>query len=70
MTLHGDSGFDLEHVIGTFCCHVHFFASEDAAREWAKRSDGTYVASIDEGFEYGRLYNHGRFGAVLAGDAR
>jgi alkylmercury lyase len=66
MTLHGAAGLDLEDVVGTFCCYVHFFASEEAAREWAKRSAGTYIASIAEGFEYGRLYNHNRLGAALA----
>jgi alkylmercury lyase len=65
MTLHGVAGFDLEDVVGTYCCYVHFFASADAAREWTKRSEGTYVASIAEGFEYGRLYNHAQLGAAL-----
>ena len=65
MTLHGVAGFDLEDVVGSFCCHVQFFVSEDAARQWARRSEGTYVASIAEGFEYGRLYNHAQLGAAL-----
>ena len=65
MTLHGVGGFDLEDVVGTYCCYVHFFASEDEARAWAERSEGTYVVSIAEGFEYGRLYNHAQFGAAL-----
>jgi len=67
MTLHGASGFDLEDVVGTFYCYVNFFASEGAARSWAEHSEGTYVVSIAEGFEYGRLYNHGRLGAAVAG---
>jgi alkylmercury lyase len=66
MTLHSVGGLDLEDVVGTFCGYVHFFASEQAAREWAKRSEGSYIASIAEGFEYGRLYNHSRLGAALA----
>ncbi|MGH3005899.1 MAG: organomercurial lyase [Gaiellaceae bacterium] len=65
MTLHGVRGFDLDDVVGTFCCFVHFFASEQSARAWADRSEGTYVASIAEGFEYGRLYNHAQLGAAL-----
>jgi alkylmercury lyase len=32
MTLHEVGGFDLQDVVGTFCCYVHFFASEQAAR--------------------------------------
>lgn len=41
---------------------------EEAARAWATRSPGTYVVSIADGFEYGRLYNHARFGEVLEED--
>ena len=70
MTLHDIAGFDLKDVVGTFCCYVHFFASEEAARAWAQRSEGTYVASIAEGFEYGRLYNHAQLGAALEEAAR
>lgn len=65
MTLHEVNGFDLKDVVGTFCCYVHFFASEQAARAWAERSEGTYVASIAESFEYGRLYNRARLGVAL-----
>lgn len=65
MTLHRVDGFDLEDVVGTFCRYVHFFASEQAARGWAERSDGTYIASIAQGFEFGRLYNHAQLGAAL-----
>lgn len=68
LTLHEVAGFDLQDVIGTFCCFVHFFPSERAANAWAERNEGTYVASIADGFEYGRLYNHGLFGAALAED--
>lgn len=67
MTLHRADGLDLDNVVGTYCCYVHFFASKEAAREWGRRSDGTYIASIAEGFEYGRLYNHGWLGAALEG---
>jgi hypothetical protein len=44
---------------------VLFFADYDAARAWTRRREGTYVASIAEGFEYGRLYNQARLGAAL-----
>ena len=45
---------------------MHFFADEDAAQIRTHQRPGTYVVSIAEGFEYGRLYNHGRLGAALA----
>jgi alkylmercury lyase len=65
MSLHGAGGLDLDNVISSCCCFVHFFASEEAARAWTEGKNGTYVASISQGFEYGRLYNHGRFQAAL-----
>lgn len=65
LTLHEVGGLDLHDVIGTFCCFVHFFPSEQAASAWAEQNEGTYVASIADGFQYGRLYNHGLYGAVL-----
>jgi alkylmercury lyase len=66
MTLHQVSELDeLKDVIGTFCRYVHFFAFEQEARAWAERSEGTYVTSIADGFEYGRLYNRTRLGAAL-----
>lgn len=68
MTLHGVGGLDLADAVGTFCCFVHFFASEGAAVAWTERSEGTYVASIAEGFEYGRLFNRSWLGAALEQD--
>jgi alkylmercury lyase len=56
--------FSLEDVVGTFCCYVHFFASEDAARTWAAKNDATYVLSIPEGFEVGRHYVRGHYGVA------
>jgi alkylmercury lyase len=66
MTLHRACCLDVDDIVGNFCCHVHFFESEETAGEWAKRSEDTYAVSIGEGFEYGGLYNRGRFGAALA----
>lgn len=39
MSLHGVSGLDLVDAVGTFCCFVRFFASEEAARAWTERSE-------------------------------
>lgn len=69
MSLHEASGLDPKDAIGTFCSFVHFFASEEAARAWTERSEGSYVASIAEGFEYGRLFNHGLLGLALEEEA-
>ncbi len=65
MSLHGVRGFSLEDAIGTFCHYVHFFASERAARAWTEGKEDAYIASIDQGFEYGRLFSHGELGAAL-----
>lgn len=65
MTLQRVRGFGVKDMIGTFCRYVHFFASEQEARAWAERNEDTYVASLAEGFEYGRLYNRARLGDAL-----
>ncbi len=69
MTLHSVSGADLDDAVGTFCCYVNFFASEEAARTWAEQIEGSYVVSIAEGFEYGRLFNQGWLGEALRNEA-
>jgi alkylmercury lyase len=69
MSLHGVGGLNLADAVGTFCCFVHFFASEQAARAWTERSEGNYVVSIAEGFEYGRLFNREWLGAALGEEA-
>lgn len=55
-------------VSGRFCCFVHFFASEEAAQTWAERVEGTFVVSIEDGAELGRLLAGRMFGAALVGD--
>lgn len=55
MSLHHIDEFDLSDVIGTFCCFVHFFATPKAANTWTKNHAGSYVVTIAEGFEFGRL---------------
>lgn len=52
-------------TIKSFCHFVHFFASREAADEWTAGHEGTFVLSIDEGFEIARRTNHARFGAAL-----
>jgi alkylmercury lyase len=40
MTLHTVDGLDPNDVVGTFCCFVHFFVTEHAARDWATPNPG------------------------------
>ncbi len=62
--LRQDQPFDAS-VIMSFCPFVHFFADEDAAREWTAQHDQTFIVSIDQGFEIGRLTNRAKFGQAL-----
>ncbi len=50
---------------GTFCCHVNFFASEQAAEAWRADNQGAAIITLDEGFELGRVRNQAGFGEVL-----
>jgi len=45
-----------DEIRNTFCCHVHFFVSPEAATKWisAKNPD-LKVLSVKDGFELGRL---------------
>jgi alkylmercury lyase len=52
-------------TITTFCHFVHFFASSEAAERWTAEHAGTFVLSIDDGFQLGRRVNRAKFGAAL-----
>jgi alkylmercury lyase len=62
--LHLDGRFD-EDTIKSFCHFVHFFSSEEAAREWTARHEGTFSISIEDGFEIGRRITTATFGAAI-----
>jgi alkylmercury lyase len=55
-----------EDTTGSFCRFVHFFASAQAAEAWTRRNPGTFVISIEQGFEIGRRTNAAQLGAALA----
>jgi alkylmercury lyase len=57
--------FDAD-VVRSFCQFVHFFASEEAAREWTARHPGTFTLSLEHGFRLGRRTNQAGFGSALA----
>jgi alkylmercury lyase len=56
-------------VVTGFCHHVHFFRSTDAAQQWLSGRPGMFRLSLAEGFELGRHFNAGRYGALLESDA-
>jgi alkylmercury lyase len=59
-----EEAFD-QRVISSFCHFVHFFATPEEAAEWASEHAGTFVLSVFEAHELGRLVNRRRFDRVL-----
>lgn len=51
--------------ITTLCHYIHFFATPEAAHSWTSAQPGTFVVSIDDGFEIARRMTDGVFGSVL-----
>jgi alkylmercury lyase len=51
-------------VTETFCCHVHFFASPDAAGEWVSKQPRTFVLPLEAAWEIGVRRNVTQFAAV------
>jgi len=58
--------FDAD-VIQSFCHFVHFFASREAGEAWSAEHPGTFLLSLDDAFELGRLVNARNFPS-LAGE--
>ena len=56
-------------VIQSFCHFVHFFASHEAGESWTAEHPGTFLLSLEDAFELGRLVNDRNFPS-LAGDIR
>lgn len=50
-----------------FCHFVHFFASAESGRRWVADHPGTFLLSVDEAFELGRLANRLRIPRALGG---
>lgn len=56
-------------MIESFCHFVHFFASREAGEAWADAHQGTFLLSLDEAFELGRLVNRRNFPSAMEGAA-
>jgi alkylmercury lyase len=54
-------------VVESFCHFVHFFASRESAERWLADHPGTFLLSVDEAFELGRLTNRLRAPDVFGG---
>jgi alkylmercury lyase len=61
-----DRDFDAD-VIQSFCHFVHFFASREAGEAWTSEHPGTFLLSLEEAFELGRLVNAMNFPSALGG---
>ncbi len=44
-------------AIERFCHFVHFFASSESGRDWVADHPGTFLLTVDEAFQLGRLTN-------------
>jgi alkylmercury lyase len=64
--LRRDQPFDAD-AIATFCHYIHFFSDRAAAEQWTSRHDGTFVISLADGAEVGRLANTARFPTIRRG---
>lgn len=42
-------------VIENFCCYVHFFVDAETGERWTSEHPGTFLISLEDAFELGRL---------------
>lgn len=54
-------------TVESFCHFVYFFASRESAERWVPEHPGTFLLSVDEAFELGRLTNGLRWGQTDRG---
>ena len=52
-------------IRGSFCRHVNFFASRQAALDWPEAVGDMLILTIAEGFQLGRIRNQSAFGEIL-----
>ncbi|GMT42934.1 MAG: alkylmercury lyase [bacterium] len=60
-----ETGNELESITTSFCCHVHFFSSLDAASKWVSQHPGTFVLSLKDAFKLGQLKNEIQYGDII-----
>lgn len=54
-------------VIESFCCHVHFFASHGAGKEWAGSHASAFLLSLSDAWQIGARKNAAQYSVALAG---
>ena len=58
------AAFDTD-VVMTFCHYVLFFSSEEAGNRWRADHEDTFLLTVDEAHEIGRLFNKANLGDVM-----
>jgi alkylmercury lyase len=52
-----------DDTIASFCAFIHYFSSPGAAEEWTAERPGTFLISIEDGFDIGRRTNAAQWGS-------
>ena len=52
-------------VIKSFCCYVHFFVDAEAGERWTSARPGTFLISLEDAFELGRVTDEALLPALL-----
>ncbi len=58
------ASFDMK-VIASFCHYVFFFNSEESGNKWIANHKDTFLLTLNDAYEIGRLTNEATFGAAL-----
>jgi len=59
------TSFDM-NIIASFCHYVLFFSSEASGKQWIADHEGTFLLTLEQAHEIGRLTNKATFGAALS----
>ncbi len=55
----------LDDIVAKLCHFIFFFAGRESGERWTAQNPGTFLMTLSEGFELGRLKNEARFGDSL-----
>ena len=58
------TSFDMK-VIASFCHYVLFFSSEESGNQWIANHENTFLLSLNDAHQIGRLTNNATFGLAL-----
>ena len=58
------TSFDM-NVIASFCHYVLFFSSEESGNKWIANHENTFLLTLHDAYEIGRLTNKATFGVAL-----